>query len=96
MQVTPELHALLKVMLKAHPELQVMLIDVQQYKPTWFMGGASAMLKELVFTSSNTSKWEDKPDEPVDLDTMYCAKSALAKVNLPPKACFGQGGACVV
>ena len=29
MQVTPELCALLKVVPKAHPELQVMLIDVQ-------------------------------------------------------------------
>ena len=34
MQVTPELRALLKVAPKAHPELQAMLIDVQQYKPT--------------------------------------------------------------
>ena len=34
MQVTLELHTLLKVALKAHPELQAMLIDVQQYKPT--------------------------------------------------------------
>ena len=42
MQVTPELRALLKVALKAHPELQAMLIDVQQYKPTWAVGGASA------------------------------------------------------
>ena len=39
MQVTPELCALLKVMLKAHPELQAMLIDVQQYKPTVGCGG---------------------------------------------------------
>ena len=29
MQVTPELQALLKVVPKAHPELQVMLIKVQ-------------------------------------------------------------------
>ena len=35
MQVTPELWALLKVVPKAHLELQAMLIDVQQYKPTW-------------------------------------------------------------
>ena len=41
MQVMLELHALLKVTLKVHPELQAMLIDVQQYKPTWVMGGAS-------------------------------------------------------
>ena len=33
-QVTLELCTLLKVALKAHPELQAMLIDVQQYKPT--------------------------------------------------------------
>ena len=43
MQVTPELWALLKVAPKAHPELQAMLIDIQQYKPTWAIGGASAM-----------------------------------------------------
>ena len=33
MQVTLELRALLKVMPKAHLELQVMLINIQQYKP---------------------------------------------------------------
>ena len=58
MQVTPELRALLKVMLKAHPELQAMLIDVQQYKPTWAVGGASVMPEMLDFTSSNASKWD--------------------------------------
>ena len=54
MQVTLELRALLKVTPKAHPELQAMLIDVQQYKPTWAIGGASAMPKELDFPSSTT------------------------------------------
>ena len=44
MQIILELHAWLKVMLKAYPELQAMLIDVQQYKPTWIMGGTSAVL----------------------------------------------------
>ena len=34
MQVTLELRTLLKVVPKAHPELQAMLIDIQQYKPT--------------------------------------------------------------
>ena len=29
-QVTPEMRALLKVMQKAHPKLQVMLINIQQ------------------------------------------------------------------
>ena len=43
MQVTPKMHALLKVALKAHPELQALLVDVHQYKPTWIVGGASAM-----------------------------------------------------
>ena len=56
MQVTPELHALLKVMPKAHLELQVMLIDFQQYKSKWIVGGASAMPKELDFTSSTMGK----------------------------------------
>ena len=40
MQVTLELPALLKVTLKAHLELQVMLIDIQQYKPSWIVGSA--------------------------------------------------------
>ena len=58
MQVTPELRALLKVAPKAHPELQAMLIDVQQYKPTWAVGGASAMPEVLDFPSSNAGKWD--------------------------------------
>ena len=55
-QVTPELWALLKVAPKAHPELQAMLIDVQQYKPTWAVGGASIAPEELDFPSSNASE----------------------------------------
>ena len=58
MQVTPELRALLKVVPKAHPELQAMLINVQQYKPTWAVGGASTMPEELDFPSSNAGKWD--------------------------------------
>ena len=52
MQVTPELWALLKVVPKAHAELQAMLINVQQYKPTWAIGGTSTMPEELDFPSS--------------------------------------------
>ena len=66
MQVTPELHTLFKVILKAHPELQVMFIDIEQYKPTWAIGDASATPKELDFLSSTVGNWEDKPDELVD------------------------------
>ena len=84
MQVTLELCILLKVVL-VHPKLQAMLIDVQQYKSTWVMGGTSAKLKELLFTSSAAGKWEDDPDELVDLDAMHCAESALGKVSLPLK-----------
>ena len=40
-QVMLELYNLLKVMLKAYPKLQAMLIDIQQ--PTWLVGGASTM-----------------------------------------------------
>ena len=68
-----------------------MLIDVQQYKPMWVMGGTSAVPKELNFPSSNTGEWEDEPYEPVDLDTMHYTKSALGKVSLPPKARFLLG-----
>ena len=63
-----------------------MLIDVQQYKPTWFIVGALATPKELDFTSHTTGKWEDGLDELIDLEVMHCAKSALDKVILPPKA----------
>ena len=91
MPVTPELHALLKVVLKAHLELQVMLIDVQQYKPTWIVGGTSATPKELDFTSTTAGKWEDEPDELVNLVAMHCAEPALGKVSLPPKVCFVPG-----
>ena len=49
------------------------------------------MPKELDFTSSTAGKWEDEPDEPVDLDAMHCTKSALGKVSSPPKACFVPG-----
>ena len=45
------------------------------------------------FTSSAEGKWEDKPNEPVDLDAMYCAKTALGKVSLPPKAHLVSGKA---
>ena len=49
------------------------------------------MPKELDFPSSTAGKWEDEPDEPVDLDAMHCTESALGKVSLPPKACFVPG-----
>ena len=61
---------MLKVALKAHPELQAMLIDIQKYKPTWVIGGTSTMPKELDFPSSTTGKWEDDPDNLDDLDAM--------------------------
>ena len=92
MQVTPELWALLKVVLKAHPELQAMLINIQQYKPTWAIGGTSAVPKELDFPSNTMGEW-DEPDNPVDLDNMHSTKSALGKVSLPLKACFVPGKA---
>ena len=92
MQVTPELQALLKVAPKAHPELQAMLIDIQQYKPTWAIGGASATPEELDFPSSTMGKWNE-PDDLVDLDDMHSTESALGKVSLPPKACFVPGKA---
>ena len=37
-------------------------------------------------------KW-DEPDDPVDLDNMHSAESALGKVSLPPKARFVLGKA---
>ena len=92
MQVTLELWALLKIMPKAYPEIQAMLIDVQQYKPTWAVGGVSATPEELDFPSSTMGKW-DEPDDPVDLDAMHCTESALGKVSLPPKARFVPGKA---
>ena len=93
MQVTPELHTLLKVVLKVHLELQAMLIDVQQYKHTWAIGGASTTRKELDFPSRTMEEWVDELDKLVDLDTMHCTESALVKVSLPPKARFIPGRA---
>ena len=43
---------------------------------------------ELGFPSSTIGKWEDEPDELVDLDAIHCTESALGKVSLPPKARF--------
>ena len=91
MQITLELRALLKVTLKAHSELQVMLIDIQQYKPTWAMGGTSASAQRVgVPKQQRMGKW-DEPHDPVDLDNMHITKSDLGKVSLPPKACFVLG-----
>ena len=47
--------------------------------------------KELNFTSSTADKWEDEPDETVDLDAIHCTESALGNVSLPPKARFVPG-----
>ena len=49
------------------------------------------MPKEFDFASSTVGKWENELDEPVDLHTMHCTKSALGKVSLPPKARFVPG-----
>ena len=38
-------------------------------------------------------KWEDEPDDLVYLDNMHCAKFALGKVSLLPKAHFVLGKA---
>ena len=57
----------------------------------WAMGGMSIAPKELDFTSRTVGNWEDEPDEPVDLDAMHYAESALGKVSLPPKARFVVG-----
>ena len=54
------------------------------------------MPKELDFPSSTAGKWEDKPDNPVDLDNMHSTESALGKVSLPPKARFVPGKAVYV
>ena len=43
--------------------------------------------------SSTIDEWEDKLDEPVDLDGMHCTKTALDKVSLPPKVPFVTGKA---
>ena len=63
-----------------------MLINVQQYKPTWAVGGMSAAPKKLDFPSSTVGKWEDEPDNLVNLDAMHCTKSAQGEMSLPPKA----------
>ena len=69
-----------------------MLIDIQQYTPTWAVEGTSAAPEELDFPSSTVGEW-DEPDNPVDLDDMHSTESALGKVSLPPKARFVLGKA---
>ena len=64
-----------------------MLINVQQYKPTWAIGGVSTVPEELDFPSSTAGEW-GKPDDLFYLDDMRCTEIALGKVSLPPKACF--------
>ena len=96
MHVTLELYALLKVVLKVHPEVQAMLIDIQQYKPMWVIGGTSVMPKELDFTSSTADKLEHELDELVDLDAMHCTESALGEFATEGMLYLGQGSACVV
>ena len=71
---------MLKVALNAHVELQAILINVQQHKTMWVVGGASATPKKLDLAGSATGKWDDKPDKPVDLDAMHYAESAPGKV----------------
>ena len=104
MQVTPELCTLLMFVPKAHPELQSMLINVQQFRPTWVLGGASATLRELYFTSSTAGKWEDESDKPDKLDEptrpgcyalrQICPRQGelAIKGTLHPR----QGGACAI
>ena len=48
--------------------------------------------EELDFPSSTVGKW-DEPGDPVDLDNMHCAESALGKVSLPPRVHFVLGKA---
>ena len=38
-----DLYTLLKVILKAYQKVQAMFIDIQKYKPTWIVGGVSAV-----------------------------------------------------
>ena len=88
MQVMLELHTLLKVIINAYPEVQALLIDVQQYKPTWIVGGASAMLLELNFSNNATCEWGNEPYKLVDMNTMHCTDPVLGKVSFQPKARF--------
>ena len=55
------------------------------------MGAVSPTPKELDFISSTAGNWEDEPEDLVNLDAMHCAKSALGKVSMPPKARFVPG-----
>ena len=91
MQVTPELRTLLKVVVKAYPELKATFFDIQWKNPTWVVGAASTTPKELDFTSNTAGKWGDEPDKLVDLDAIHCAEATLGKVSLPPKAHFVLG-----
>ena len=97
MQVTPELWALLKVAPKAHLELQAMLIDVQQYKPTWAVGGASAVPEELDFPSSNARRMgtAGRPGGP-GRHALYRVCPRQGEFATKGTLCSRQGGACAI
>ena len=91
MQVTQELCTLLKVTPNTYLELHAMLIYIQESKPTWLVGGISAMPYKLDFTSCAMGECENEPSEPVDLDSIHCTETALGKVSLPPESLFVLG-----
>ena len=87
MMVSPELRALLKISHRAHPELQALLIDLLQYRPTFVVGGERRTPKELGL--------DDPPHLPTeDVEAMTTAERALqTPIHIPPKARFQAGPA---
>ena len=85
MMVSPELRALLKISHRAHPELQALLIDLLQYRPTFVVGGERRTPKELGL--------DDPPHLPTeDVEAMTTAERALqTPIHIPPKARFSGG-----
>ncbi len=84
-KISPELKALLKIAPKAHPELQAMLVDLQQYKPALLVGGKPLAPSELGMEDAG-------PEDPPPVEEMRTAEAALRRpLHLPAKARFVAG-----
>ena len=93
MRVSKELRALLKVAHKAHPELQVLLIDLMQYQPKLLVNERCAARQELEMHEELTLALEEWLVDKL-LDDMIMGEAALQQpVHLSPKVRFALGKA---
>ena len=75
MQITPELHALLKVMHQKHIwSSRLYSLTSSNISPHGLWGAASAMPEDFgLHKQHHGHEWKDELDELVDLDAMHCA-----------------------